>query len=271
MLTASQVTHAPQRWRAAGAMNFPDFWATCTRHREANHPISIEVFIALCWEETFCSNMAQGGKPIALGPGQLQVSEDEKVYYFAGLDIVDQKTPRENFLGTRWDTSLTTWAVGKDLKVSLRSASILPASLGLKPMTKDDVLGNNDFAIKMHWRYFDWLRNGNGRNQASISSANGLLDAQTGGNKTANQAFLDGGSAIREAMNRNLPFTEILSMNDKDRKDYIQKRRADMAAGIQAGGIAFRGKSAAAGVKFFPQFWEFFLPDEYFTEYGRPQ
>lgn len=268
MLTPSQVSHAPKRWRAAGAMNFPDFWAACSKHRESKHPVSIEVFISLCWEETFCSNMAQGGKPIALGPGQLQVSEDEKVYFFAGLDIVDKISPRENYLGIRWDSSLTTWAVDQDRKVRRRTESILPASLGLRHMTQDDILNNNDFAIKMHWRYFDWLRNGNGRNQAPLDSVGGLLDAQTGGNKVANQAFIDGGVAIAQAMNANLPWTEVQNMSETDRAAYVKKRRAEMAAAIQSGGIAFRGKSAAAGVSFFPQFWEFFLPDEYFTEYG---
>lgn len=263
MLTAKDVDRAPALWRAAGAMNFPDFWQASSTHREPNHPISVEVFVALCFEETACSNTSQGGKPIALGPGQLQVSEDEKVYFFAGANITDPSRKAENFLGGCWDTSLTTWAVRSNLTVFKRTEAMFPS---LPQMTMDRILGDNDFAIRMHWRYFDWLRNGNGRAQKPIATAGGLLDAQTGGNKKANNAFLAGGSAIAQAMANGADWNAIRKMTDAERKAYIIRRRAEMAAAIQVGAVNFRGRDAATGVKFFPKFWEFFLPDEYFTD-----
>jgi hypothetical protein len=264
MLSASDVDKAPGLWRAAGAMNFPTFWYAASSYREPNHPISVEVFVSLCFEETACSNTAQGGKPVALGPGQLQVSEDDKVFFFAGVDTADPAVRRENFLGGRWDSSLTTFAVRhKDLTVFKRQKAMFPE---LTPLTMDQVLADNYFAIGMHWRYFDWLRNGHGRSQKPIGSVGGLLDAQTGGNKKANQAFLDGGAAIRKAMDNALDWVTVRAMSGAERKAYAGKRRAEMAGALQTGAIQFRGDSGKAGLTFFPKFWEFFLPDEYFTD-----
>src|SRR5215470_10404510 len=192
MLTAQDVDRGPGLWRAAGAMNFFDFWRAAVNHRAPGHPFSLEVFVSLCFEETACSNVKQGGKPIALGPGQLQVSEDEKVYFFAGADIVDRNVSHENFLGIKVDSSKTTWAVRQDKTVFMRDTPMFPK---LPPLEMERVLADNDFAIKMHWKYWDWLRNGYGRSQKPVSSMGGLLDAQTGGNKKANDAFIAGGAA----------------------------------------------------------------------------
>jgi len=263
MLTATDVDRGPGLWRAAGAMNFFDFWRASVNHRAPGHPLSLEVFVSLCFEETACSNVAQGGKPVALGPGQLQVSEDEKVYFFAGASIVDPSVSRENFLGMKVDSSMTTWAVKKDLTVFKRGKPMFP---DLPPLTMERVLNDNDFAIKMHWRYFDWLRNGNGRSQTPVSSVGGLLDAQTGGNKKANEAFIAGGAAIRKALDNGMDWADLVKLGDSEKQTYVTKRRAEVAAAIQVGAIGFRGKNAAAGLKAFPKFWEFFLPGEYFLE-----
>jgi hypothetical protein len=123
----------------------------------------------------------------------LQVSEYDKVFFFAGINraAFEEKPPRivhqENYLGERWDSSMTTYAVLPDLSKYKRAKSLLAgiSDLNLDPLDEQRILGDNDFAIKMHWRYFDWIRNGNGGNQ--VESEGGLLDAQTGANKKANQ------------------------------------------------------------------------------------
>ena len=260
MLTAKDVDRGPGLWRAAGAMNFPDFWAASSKYRVGEHPMTLEVFMSLCFEETACSNTSQGGKPIAVGPGQVQVSEDDKVFFFAGVDSSDTSVQRENFLGARWDTSLTTFAVRLDKTVFMRSKAMFP---DLTPLTLQAILADNDFAVKMHWRYFDWLRNGYGRSKTSVASLNGLLDAQSGGNKKANQAFIAGGGAIRSALDSGKDWLTIKAMSDAERKTYVAKRRGEFASALQLGAIQFRGDSGKAGLKFFPKFWEFFLPDEF--------
>jgi hypothetical protein len=263
MFTAKDVDRGPGLWSADGAMNFFDFWRVSVSHRAPGHPVSLEVFVSLCFEETACSNVAQGGKPIALGPGQLQVSEDDKVYFFAGVSIVDPSATRDNFLGMNVDSSKTTWAVRQDKTVYMRDTAMFPK---LPPLAMKRVLADNDFAIKMHWRYWDWLRNGNGRSQKPVSSVGGLLDAQTGGNKKANDAFIAGGAAIRQALDNGLDWSQVAKLSDSEKQAYVIKRRAEVAAAIQVGAIGFRGKDAGAGVKYFPKFWEFFLPAEGFLD-----
>lgn len=251
-------------------MNLPDFWKVCSKYREPTHPISLYTFTSLCWEETFFCNIQQGDCPIALGPGQLQVSEYDKVFFFAGINraAFEEKPPRivhqENYLGERWDSSMRTYAVLPDLSKYKRAKSLFAgiSDLNLDPLDEKRILGDNDFAIKMHWRYFDWIRNGNGGNQ--VESEGGLLDAQTGANKKANHAFISGGREIANALNRGADLNELWSMTIEDKEKYIKERRADLAAAIQSGGIQYKGDSVRAGITFFPTLWEFLLPDEMF-------
>lgn len=273
MFELKDVKDHPRKWVGSASMNLPDFWNICSRYRDPKHPVSMYTFTSLCWEETFFCNIEQGACPIALGPGQLQVSEYDKVFFFAGINraafegidgAAPRIVPRENYLGERWDSSRTTYAVRRDLSLVQRSKSLFAEfpEVKLDPLTKGRILKDNEFAIKMHWRYFDWIRNGNG--ETSDMSESALLDAQTGGNKAANDAFITGGIEIERALNRGAGLNELWQMNEHDRVAYAQKRREDVSAAIQSGGVHYKGDSVRAGVSFFPTFWKFMLPDEMF-------
>ncbi len=186
-MTANDVSRAPQGWRPEGAFTFPELWWAVEAHRSPSLPITPAIFIAISFEETACCNLMQGSTPVAAGPAQLQVSDDDKVQFFAGSD------GRENFMGGRWDASQTTWASDIHNKVFKRATPTYPELHN--PLSIQYIMSNNEFSVKMHLKYFQWLMNGYGRNGEPVGSLGGLMRAQTGGGKNAKAGplFAQGG------------------------------------------------------------------------------
>jgi hypothetical protein len=264
-MDASEVSRAPQGWRESGAFNFPELWWTTQRYRATDLPITPAIFMAICFEETACCNLQQGDTPVAAGPGQLQVSDDDKVMFFAGAQ------DRENFMGGRWDSSQTTWAADTNNKVFKRQKPTFP---DLQPLTMDFILSNNPFSVQMHLKYFQWLMNGYGRSGKPVSGLGGLLLAQTGGGKNAKAGalFVQGGEKIETVMKNGLPYSKRKDLSRKEIGDYIVKRRAEFAAAITFARVEFKGKDAngvAIGgvpLSLFGSFWKFFLPDPFLED-----
>jgi hypothetical protein len=251
MLTAEQVDRPPgPGWNARGALNLPDTWFLVAKHLPPGFPMPVATFVAFFFEETGCCNMVQQGTPAAIGPGQLQISEQGKVDFFASKDPT-----KSNLMGGQWDTSMTIMAVNqRDGSVFIRQKRLHP---DLPELTKGQILADNEFAIKMHAKYFQWLARGFA--DGKPKGLDGLLAAQTGGggNVAARQLFTTGGEAVARAMQ---PDPSIdLRWSDAEWKMYYAKRRKTFIAALN---IARQFHSNQVPERF-DKFWEFFLPDDF--------
>src|SRR5882724_9974944 len=146
MATANDVNPVPgPGWRAGGAFDFPTMWGTIEKFRPPNFVASTSVFMAVFFEETACCNMEQQGTPVAIGPGQFQISEDIGVRFFSNTN---------NLLGENWDSSCTLFDVRKDLTVFKRTKPLHPE---LTPLSTSRILSDNDFSVEMHVKLFQWM------------------------------------------------------------------------------------------------------------------
>jgi len=250
MVTAQQVDYSPTGWNPRGALNLPDTWYLVEKHMPSGFPMSVAMFAVFFFEETACCNIVQLGTPAAIGPGQLQVSEQGKVDFFAAKDPA-----KSNFMGGQWDSSMTIMAVNqKDATVFMRKERLHPK---LMELTKDYILAHNEFAIKMHVKFFQWLSRGFA--DGKPKGLEGLLAAQTGGggNVAARQLFKDGAAALEKLMQPDP--TIDLRWLDAEWKTYYAKRRKEF---VKALNIA-RGFKGNRVPESFVKFWEFFVPDDF--------
>jgi hypothetical protein len=205
--------------------------------------MSTAMFVTVFFEETACCNMLQQGTPVAVGPGQFQVSEDIGVRFFSDP---------QNFLGEQLDSSRTLYGVNLDLTVFKRTRALHPE---LPELTSSRILQDNDFSVKMHVKMFQWIQVG--RADGKPKGLDGLLSAQTGNNAVAIQAFRNGASELDQLM---LPDPNIRpGWTGDDWTVYLPKRRSEW---IQKLNTARRGfKHNPIPEKQFAKFWDFFLPD----------
>lgn len=252
MVTAEQVDAPPiSGWNARNALSLPGIWFLVDRHLPSGFPMSTATFVTICFEETACCNMIQVRDPIAIGPGQLQVSEAGKVDFFACQD-----PKKDNFLGGRWDSSRTLMAVNQQTKEVYWRQFSRYAKANLPPLTTDFILGDNDFSVKMQLEYFHWLKLGYA--DGKEKKLGGLLAAQTGGNIAAERAFERGGSELAPLMEPD-PSVDY-RWSDSQWKQYYAKRRLDFIRVLNLARTQIKGNPVPADrVKF----WEFFLPDEF--------
>lgn len=202
--------------------------------------------------------MVQQGKPIGIGPGQLQVSEYGKVVFFAC-----PHSNQNNFMGAHYDSSNTVMAVDQNtMHASWRGFSLFPKEkyphLNLQTLTRDKILNDNDFSVKMHVMYLYWLTLGYG--DGKPKTLGGLLTAQTGiSNVKAQPLFMNGTAALVKAMQPDP--TINYSWSNTEWKAYYARRRDEFK---QALNIA-RGfhDNKVPVTPDYDKFWEFFLPDEF--------
>lgn len=249
MPTANEVDKVPgPGWSPGGAFDLPGIWATVEKHRPTDLPISTAMFVTICYEETACCNMVQNTSPVAIGPGQFQASEDIGVRFFASDD---------NGMGSQMDSSMMLMAVRKDNTVYWRTKRAHPE---LPLLTRERILGDNDFSIKMHLKYFQWLHLGKANGQAK--GRQGILAAQTGNNSIAIQAFADGATELSKMLR---PDPAIRQDWSKEQwQAYLPKRRAAFAFALNTARRGFHGNP----IKYddFTKFFEFFLPDKFLME-----
>jgi hypothetical protein len=257
MVTAYEVDIPPgPGWNPAGATNLPDTWYLIDKHRPPDLPMSTAQFVTIFFEETACCNMVQQGCPVGIGPGQLQVSEIGKVYFFAGrVNNMD----KDNFLGQKWDSSKTEMAVNqKTMEVHKRTKSVFSEQerQRLKELTEVDILGNNEFAIKMHVKFMQWLAVGHADGQRK--SLRGLLGAQVGPKTAAKTAFLSGAAALEAVMqpDPNINFR----WSPDEWKAYYAKRRPEFINALNVARNGIHGNPVPAR---YTKFWEFFIPDAF--------
>jgi len=244
MATAQDVNPVPgPGWSASGAFDLPTIWSTVAKHRPPNFPMSISMFVTVFFEETACCNMLQQGSPVAIGPGQFQISEDIGVRFFSNPN---------NFLGEQYDSSCTLFGVRGDLTIFKRTKPLHPE---LTALSTSRILDDNDFSVKMHVKLFQWMQMG--LSDGKPKGLDGLLSAQTGNNATAKRAFGDGASALDQMM---LPDPNVKpGWSNDEWATYIKKRRSEW---VQKLNVARRGfKNNPIPEQQFSKFWEFFLPD----------
>lgn len=246
MPTAVEVNPVPgPGWNAQGAFSFPAIWSTVAGFRAPDSALSTSTFVTIFFEETACCNMLQQGTPVAVGPGQFQVSEDIGVRFFSSTT---------NRLGVQLDSSRTLYGVRGDLSVFKR---IRPVHPELQELTTSRVLSDNDFSVKMHVKMFEWIQYG--LSDGKKRGADGLLSAQTGNNAKAIDGFQRGSTALDQMM---APDPNMRpGMSDDDRAAYIKKRRSQWIDKLNIARNGFRGNPIPE--KQFTKFWEFFLPDDF--------
>lgn len=253
MITAQQVDILPgPGWRPEGALNLPDAWFLIDLHRPQSHPMSTAMYVTIFFEETACCNMVQGSTPAGIGPGQLQVSEQGKVDFFAAQG-------HDNSLGEIWDSSLTVTAVNQ-LTGQVINRHGIPMHPELAALTQARILNDNEFAIKMHVKFFDWLVQGFGADGHG-KSLQGLLDAQTGGDTTANNAFLHGENELLKMMQ---PAPKLdHERSGAEWKTYYEKKRMGFILALNTARREFKKNPVPPNRK---NFWEFFVPDEFLED-----
>jgi hypothetical protein len=257
MVTAEQVDRPPGGgWNAKGALNLPDAWFLIDKHLPLDFPMSTAMFVTIFFEETACCNILQQGTPAAIGPGQLQVSEDGKVEFFANKDPL-----KNNFMGGKWDSSRTILAVNQATGKVFRRAERLHPDLPIE-LTVALILGDNEFSVKMHVKFMQWLWRGFGQN-AKAMGLDGLLAAQTGGgaNIGARSAFKNGSKALDLLMARD--FSVNSKWADAEWKKYYTTRRQVFITALNTARSQFRGNPVPNS---FVKFWEFFVPDDFLQD-----
>lgn len=244
MATVQDVNPVPgPGWRADGAFDFPNMWSTIEKFRPPNFAVPTSIFMAIFFEETACSNMEQQGTPVAIGPGQFQISEDIGVRFFASPD---------NGLGQQFDSSMTLYGVNQDLTVFRRTKPMHPE---LSPLSRSRILDDNDFSVQMQVKLFQWVSLG--LSDGKVRGLQGLLSAQTGNNQTAVDGFKACAAAIDRLM---LPDPKVRpGWSNEEWKKYIKKRRTEWIWNMNIARRGFRGNPIKE--EGFEKFWEFFLPD----------
>ncbi len=244
MPTAVEVNPVPgPGWNAKGAFTFPGIWSAVEKHRPPNFPMSTSMFVTVFFEETACCNMLQQGSPVAIGPGQFQISEDIGVRFFSSP---------QNFLGEQYDSSMTLFGVNADLSIFKRSKPLHPE---LTALSTSRILDDNDFSVEMHVKLFRWMQMG--FSDGKPKGLDGLLSGQTGNNAAAKKAFGDGAGQLDLLMQPD-PNVKPGWSND-EWAAYTKKRRSEWVFKLNIARRGFKGNPIPE--KQFSKFWEFFLPD----------
>ena len=200
----------PLFWKESQALNLPDILRKIREHHPTGHTVPCEMIAVIFFEETGFCNRQQvtkgGGKGPGNGFGQLQIYDRDKIPFFETL----------GFNSDRYD---------KKSKYPL--------------ITPGLITGNNDLAVKIHCKYFQWLVRTKGL------SLKGALGAQTGGgaNKSYIPLFIEGTRLLKNALHA-----------ISERKPLIDALNYARAKGFHKNPIL---------ADRYEQYWEFTIPDEF--------
>jgi hypothetical protein len=131
----------------------------------------------------------------------------------------------------------------------------------LKELSKDRILADNVFAIKMHLQFFRWHSARRSANSGGKRvGLDGTLAAQVGdANMAAVNHFKQAGTELDKLMQPDP--TIDMSWSGTEWKPYCVKRRSQF---ISALNIARRFRNNQIPDRAdYRKFWEFFLPDEF--------
>jgi hypothetical protein len=242
----------PHLWDSSAALSIRDICKKLSTYLWTSQPVTREHMLVIFFHETGFSNIKQAkNSGPAVGFGQMEIFNDDKIPFFKwlapGFDSVtfNPKTPP---------------AIQKAKK---DKNGILPT---MEKLTDGRVLSDDDFAIKMHCKYFEWLFNeGYSKSlptQKGIKSLDGMLSAQTGGgNEPFIDIFRDGGTNLAAAIKTRKRIDIINALND------IRWYYPD-AKGPSKGVETREAKNGRTLVHYpiplkrFPKYWDFTLPEQ---------
>jgi len=237
----------PPLWDPFAALSIAGVCQKLKVHLWPGQPITRESMLVIFFHESGYSNIKQGkGSGPAVGFGQMEIFNTDKIPFFEWLG---------------YDS------VTHNPKVSQLEKTKKYARLkSLPPLTHDMVLADNDFAIKMHCKYFEWLfKEGYSKSSPpgtkGIKNVRGMLNAQTGGggNEHFVDEFFDGGQNLEKVI------------GSGDRKKIIDALNAVRwyfmdPAKIPAGVKTKTSKTGRTlvhnpiSLTRFPKYWDFTLP-----------
>ena len=152
----------PGLWEPAKAITFVQLANKIDVHLRPGLPVTREVMLAICFHETGFSNIKQGrGSGPAVGFGQMEIFNDDKIPFFAtlGFDSRNGKSAPIPQMGTG------------------PGCAPKPNLIVLQAKT---LLDDDDLAIKVHCKFFEWLYDCAGKR-----TLDAMLSAQTGGGRNA--------------------------------------------------------------------------------------
>lgn len=193
------VNKSPFAWIESKAADFPTLYDSIGSCHPSDHPVSPFMILVIFFEETGFCNIKQAQTSGSLGVG------------FGQMEISNPE--KKDFF---------VWA-------GLPSDYKQVAQL---------MLGDTDFAVKVHCQYFQYLTSERGL------SLEGCLSAQVGSHTQYKSLFRKGAQMLEAAYNSNDRPGCIAALN------YARSK----------------GKSNGIPESLFPEFWQFILPDSMFGD-----
>jgi hypothetical protein len=232
----------PPLWDPFAALSILDVCKKLQVHLSSAQPLTREHLLVIFFHETGFSNIKQGmGTGPAVGFGQMEIFNLDKIPFFkwlpAGFDSITHN-PKIH---------------PAKKKAALAENGIPPA---FEKLTDGRVTSDNDFAIRMHCKYFEWLATEKGKR-----TVDGALAAQTGGgNEHFIGEFRDGAIALDKAIASGKR-TEIISALNEIRWYFAGPK------GPPPGARTKQSKSGRTlvhnpiALQRFPKYWDFTLPE----------
>jgi len=242
----------PALWDSSAALSMRDVSKKLASHLWTGQPVTREHMLAIFFHETGFSNIKQAsGSGPAVGFGQMEIFNADKIPFFKWLPPgFDSITFNPKMLAV-------------NQKAKKDSYGILST---MDKLTDGRVTSDDDFAIRMHCKYFEWLfKEGTSKSaptQKGIKTLDGLLAAQTGGgNEPFIDIFRDGGTNLAAAIKTSKRIDIINALND------IRWYFADATKGPPPGAQTKQAKNGRTLIhnpisfKRFSKYWDFTLPE----------
>ncbi|MEK7722796.1 MAG: hypothetical protein AAB336_00450 [Acidobacteriota bacterium] len=223
----------PYSWDPYRALPILKIIGFIDRYLNGNIPIKREHLLVIFFHETgFCNVRQNQGKGPAVGFGQMEIFNGDKIPFFETL---------------RYNSAILNPKLSQKARESYTHLFIYP------PLTYESVLNDDEFAIKMHCSYFNWLfENGMPQNaapgQKGIKSLRGLLMAQTGGGNNLQfvDHFVSSGDKLKVALGTGDRAKIIDALNSV--RHYLKEDSSDT-------------ESRPLTLSRYPKYWDFILPE----------
>jgi hypothetical protein len=223
----------PYSWDPHRALPLIKIISFLDRYLNRTIPIKREHLLVIFFHETgFCNIRQNQGKGPAVGFGQMEIYNSDKIPFFETL---------------RYNSAILNPKLSQQAKESYSNLYIYP------PLTYESVLNDDEFAIKMHCSYFNWLfENGVPANaapgQKGIKSLRGLLMAQTGGGNNLQfvDHFIHSGEKLRMVLGSGNRTQIIDALNSV--RHYLKPKSSET-------------ESRPLTLSRYPKYWDFILPE----------
>lgn len=228
-----QKNELPYNWDPYRALPIADVIRILDKFLRPDLPIKREHLLAIFFHETgFCNVRQNQGKGPAVGFGQVEIFNSDKIPFFQTL---------------KYNSAVL------NPRLSEREKEKYSYLNTLFPLTYESVLNDDEFAIRMHCAYFAWLFDEGiptnaAPGQKGIKSLRGLLQAQTGGGNNAIfvDHFINAGTAIKNVMNSGDRQKIIDALNSV--RHYLKNGTSET-------------EQRVLSLKRYPKYWDYILPE----------